>query len=84
MELTREQAMDLLKKYNKEPFHIQHALTVEGVMAWYAQENGEDVAFCWRARQCGYKIWCDPSTECGHVAYNTVTRDFYRAFHSAK
>lgn len=46
--------------------------------------NGEDVAFCWRARQCGYKIWCDPSVECGHVAYNTVTRDFYRAFHSAK
>ena len=46
--------------------------------------NGEDVAFCWRARQCGYKIWCDPSVECGHVAYNTVTRDFYRAFRSAK
>ena len=45
MELTREQALALLQKYNKEPFHIQHALTVEGVMAWYAQENGEDVAF---------------------------------------
>ena len=36
MELTREQALALLSKYNKEPFHIQHALTVEGVMAWYA------------------------------------------------
>ena len=45
MELTREQALDLLKKYNKEPFHIQHALTVEGVMRWFAQENGEDVDF---------------------------------------
>ena len=45
MELTREQALALLQKYNKEPFHIQHALTVEGVMAWYAQENGEDVNF---------------------------------------
>ena len=45
MELTREQALDLLKKYNKEPFHIQHALTVEGVMRWYAQENGENVDF---------------------------------------
>ena len=32
MELTREQSLDLLKKYNKEPIHIQHALTVEGVM----------------------------------------------------
>ena len=36
MELTREQALALLKKYNKEPFHIQHALTVEGVMRWFA------------------------------------------------
>ena len=40
MELTREQALSLLRKYNKEPFHIQHALTVEGVMRWYAQELG--------------------------------------------
>ena len=40
MELNREQALNLLKKYNKEPFHIQHALTVEGVMRWFAQENG--------------------------------------------
>ena len=45
MELTREQALALLKKYNKEPFHIQHALTVEGVMRWFAAENGEDVDF---------------------------------------
>ena len=45
MELTRAQALALLQKYNKEPFHIQHALTVEGVMRWYAQENGEDTDF---------------------------------------
>ncbi len=38
--LTREEAVELLKKYNKEPFHIQHALTVEGVMRWYANELG--------------------------------------------
>lgn len=38
--LTREEAFALLKKYNKEPFHIQHALTVEGVMRWYAKELG--------------------------------------------
>ena len=38
--LTREQALSLLKTYNKEPFHIQHALTVEGVMRWYANELG--------------------------------------------
>ncbi len=38
--LTREQAYALLRKYNKEAFHIQHALTVEGVMRWYAKELG--------------------------------------------
>ena len=40
MELTREQALALLLKYNKEPFHIQHGLTVEGVMRWFATELG--------------------------------------------
>ena len=45
MEISREQALALLQKYNKEPFHIQHGLTVEGVMRWFAQENGEDVEF---------------------------------------
>ena len=45
MEPTREQALDLLQRYNKEPFHIQHALTVEGVMAWFARELGEDETF---------------------------------------
>ena len=40
MEKFREQALSLLKKYNKEPFHIQHALTVEGVMRWFANELG--------------------------------------------
>ena len=37
---TRDEALALLRRYNKEPFHIQHALTVEGVMAWYAKELG--------------------------------------------
>ena len=43
--VTRGQALDLLQKYNKEPFHILHGLTLEGVMAWFAQENGEDAQF---------------------------------------
>ncbi len=47
-ELTRQQALDLLRQYNKEPFHIQHALTVEGVMRWYANELGHaDEADYW-------------------------------------
>jgi predicted hydrolase (HD superfamily) len=48
--LNREQAWNLLRQYNKDPFHIQHALTVEGMMKWYAQELGhvEDADF-WAA-----------------------------------
>lgn len=38
--VSREEALELLKKYNKEPFHIQHGLTVEGMMRWYAKELG--------------------------------------------
>ncbi len=38
--ITRDQAWELLRKYNKEPFHLQHALTVEGVMRWFAKELG--------------------------------------------
>ena len=38
--LTREEALELLRTYNKAPFHIQHGLTVEKVMRWYARELG--------------------------------------------
>ena len=37
---TRDEVLVLLRQYNKEPFHILHALTVEGVMTWYARELG--------------------------------------------
>ena len=45
--ISRGDALELLKKYNKEPFHIRHALTVEGVMKWYANElgYGEDAEY---------------------------------------
>ncbi len=45
--ISRADAMALLQKYNKEPFHIQHALTVEGVMRYFADTlgYGEDVEF---------------------------------------
>ncbi len=38
--ITRQQALGLLKKYNKEEFHIQHALTVEGCMRYFADTLG--------------------------------------------
>ena len=38
--MSREQALQLLKKYNKEPFHLLHALTVEAVMRYFANTLG--------------------------------------------
>lgn len=39
-QVTRAQALELLQKYNEEPFHILHGLTVEGVMRYFAKELG--------------------------------------------
>lgn len=65
MKLNREQALSLLKKYNQEPFHIQHALTVEGVMAWYARELGyaEDFwSLCGLLHDVDFERW--PEEHC--------------------
>ena len=40
METNRENAWKLLCQYNKEPFHLQHALTVEAVMKYFAEKLG--------------------------------------------
>jgi predicted hydrolase (HD superfamily) len=39
-QISRQEAFELLKKHNKDSFHIQHGLTVEGVMKWYADKLG--------------------------------------------
>lgn len=44
------------------------------------QGLGEDLAFCWRARQCGYKIMCDTSLVCGHVGQAVVNDMFWRQY----
>lgn len=41
---------------------------------------GEDVSFCWRARQCGYEIWCDSDIELGHIGSMVITREFFEAY----
>ena len=47
-------------------------------------EVGEDLSFCWRARQCGYTLMCDPSIDLGHVAHTMVTKGFYLNYQKAK
>jgi len=39
---------------------------------------GEDLAFCWKARQLGYKLWCDPRVLPGHVGVMTYDGRLYR------
>ena len=43
--MTRQQAWELLRRYNAEPFHLRHALTVEGVMRYFAEQRGYDPEF---------------------------------------
>jgi len=65
--MTREAALAALMKYNKEPFHLLHGLTVEHVMRWFAQDQGfgeneefwglvgllHDIDFeCWPEEHC--------------------------------
>ena len=45
--ISRQDALELMRKYNDDPFHRQHALTVEAVMKWFARElgYGEDAGY---------------------------------------
>ena len=77
MSMTRSQAWDLLTKYNKEPFHLRHAVTVEHVMGWYARELGYgDQAEYWSIvgllHDLDFEMWpeehCEKSQELMHQA----------------
>ena len=52
----------------------------EDIGMWFTPMGnvGEDVAFCIRARDLGYKIYCDPSAHLGHMGYAPITKDFYK------
>lgn len=49
---------------------------------WFEPMNGfgEDLSFCWRARECGYDILLDPKISCGHVGNIVVNESFYKAY----
>ncbi len=64
---TRDQAFELVKKYNKDPFHVKHALTVEGVVKWFANElgYGDDAEFwgiCGLLHDVDFENW--PEEHC--------------------
>lgn len=49
---------------------------------WFEPTNGfgEDLSFCYRARECGFDILLDPTITCGHVGHIVVNEDFYKAY----
>lgn len=53
-----------------------------GNMFFPIAQMGEDLSFCWRARQCGYKVWMDPTIVLGHVGYSVINRKFYESYKS--
>lgn len=59
---------------------VSVAAKFDGAMFDPMKGFGEDVAFCWRARQCGYTLWCDSDIEMGHVGSCVVTRGYFEAF----
>ena len=60
-------------------------LTTTEILRWVYRDNGncfhpmlqfgEDIAFCTRARESGFKLWCDPKIQLGHIAHVTVWQD---------
>ena len=53
-----------------------------GLMFTPIANCGEDIAFCWRARQCGYKIVADPSIGLGHVGHTIISKEFFNNYQS--
>ena len=56
---------------------------IYGTMFNPLDSMGEDIAFCYRAREMGYKIFCDPSTVLGHVGYSVINGKFFESYKNA-
>lgn len=59
---------------------IMSVISKYGDPFWPIGHLGEDLAFCIRARELGYRIFCDQTIPLGHVGYNVVTRNFYEFY----
>lgn len=59
---------------------------LEDHQLWFSPIStaGEDLSFCWRARQSGYRIFCDPKLTLGHVARTVVDKDYFLQYQEAR
>ena len=53
---------------------------------WFDPLNGfgEDLSFCWRAKECGFDVWLDPQVSCGHIGHIVVTEAMSRAIQEGR
>lgn len=65
--LSMQVVWDVCSKFGRNPFN-----PLEGM--------GEDLAFCWRARQCGYEIIADPNLVLGHMGHTMITKAHWQAY----
>ena len=65
--LSMDVAFDVCAKFGANPFTP-------------LAEMGEDLAFCWRARQCNHKIIADPNLQLGHMGHTMITKAHWQAF----
>ena len=87
---TNLDPVEKVKDYPKELFEIAGCgfgciLTSTEALRWVYRDNGncfqpmlqfgEDIAFCIRARESGFKIFCDPEIQAGHIGHVTIFPD---------
>ena len=77
--ITREKALEKLKQYHAEAFHIRHGLTVEAVMGWMAEElgHGEDREFWALAgllHDVDFEKWPEEHCVLGHDGHRLQAR----------
>lgn len=74
----RQEALTLLKSYNKESFHLLHAFTVEGIMRWFAKELGyeEDIDFWGIEGLIGAAARMRPSKSCCDMEISSLKKKF--------
>ena len=63
---------------------VDVAGTFNGALFEPINGNGEDLSFCWRARQCGHKILCDPGIQLGHVGHSVIDKKFADAYRALR
>ncbi|HUW44999.1 MAG TPA: class I SAM-dependent methyltransferase [Dehalococcoidia bacterium] len=67
----------LIKRKVFEAFHEARIAPFDMGAGPIGKEEGEDLAFCRRARDMGFKVFCDPTIPLGHIGHEVFTRQHF-------